>query len=118
VPIVFISALSGQRVQRTVDLAWQVGQERAKRVPTHELNTRLQALTETVQPPQKRARPIKFYYGTQVKTAPPVFALFTNYPRDIPENYIRYLMNGLRETWGFTGSQIRLKLRARRKERA
>ncbi len=118
VPIVFISALSGQRVQRTVDLAWQVGQERAKRVPTHELNTRLQALTETVQPPQKRARPIKFYYATQVKTAPPVFALFTNYPRDIPENYIRYLMNGLRETWGFTGSQIRLKLRARRKERA
>ncbi len=118
VPIVFVSALTGQRVQRAVDLAWQVGQERARRIPTHELNARLQSLTETVQPPQKRGRPIRFYYATQVKTAPPVFVLFTNYPRDVPVNYLRYLMNGFRNTWGFRGSPIRLKLRARRKGRA
>lgn len=118
VPIVFISALTGQRVQRTVDLAWQVGEERARRIPTHELNAQLQSLTEAVQPPQKRGRPIRFYYATQVRTAPPVFVLFTNYPREVPTNYLRYLTNGFRRAWGFRGSPIRLKLRARRKERA
>jgi GTP-binding protein len=118
VPIVFVSALTGQRVSRAVDLAWQVGEERARRIPTPELNAGLQSLTEAVQPPQKRGRPIRFYYATQVASAPPVFVLFTNYPRDVPVNYLRYLMNGFRKTWGFRGSPIRLKLRARRKERA
>lgn len=118
VPIVFISALTGQRVSRALDLVWQVGEERKKRVPTHELNEGLQRLTDAVQPPHHRGRPIRFYYATQVKTAPPVFALFANYPREVPENYTRYLMNGFRKAWGFTGSPIRLKFRARRKERA
>jgi GTP-binding protein len=118
VPIVIGSALTGQRVARAGDLAWQVGEERARRIPTHELNAGLQSLVEAVQPPQKRGRPIRFYYATQVGAAPPVFVLFTNYPRDVPVNYLRYLMNGFRKTWGFRGSPIRLKLRARRKERA
>lgn len=118
VPIVFLSALTGQRVQRTVDLACQVGEERARRIPTPELNARLQTLTEAVHPPQKRGRPIRFYYATQVRSAPPVFVLFTNYPRDVPVNYLRYLTNGFRKAWGFRGSPIRLRLRARRRERA
>jgi GTP-binding protein len=117
VPIVFISALTGQRVQRALDIAWQVGAERLKRVPTHELNEQLQALTAAVQPPQRRGRPVRFFYATQVKTAPPVFALWANYPKDVPENYARYLMKGFRQAWGFTGSPIRLRLRARRKSR-
>jgi GTP-binding protein len=116
VPIVFISALTGQRVQRALDLSHQVGEERQKRISTHELNARLRDLTEAVHPPQKRGRPIKFFYATQVKAAPPVFAVWANYPRDVPENYLRYLVNGFREAWGFTGSPIRLKLRARRKQ--
>jgi len=115
VPIVFISALTGQRVQRALDLAWQVGAERAKRVATHELNTCLHRLTEAVQPPQKRGTPIKFFYATQVRTRPPVFALWTNYPRDVPDSYIRYLIKGFREAWGFLGTPIRVKLRVRRK---
>jgi GTP-binding protein len=115
VPIVFTSALSGQRVHRALDLAWQVGQERAKRIPTAELNRQLALLTETVQPPQKRGRPLRFYYATQVGSAPPVFAAWTNYPKDVPENYARYLVKGFRKAWGFTGTPIRLKLRARRK---
>jgi GTP-binding protein len=115
VPIVFISALSGQRVTRALDLAWQVGQERAKRIPTPELNTQLATLTETVQPPQKRGRPLRFYYAAQVGSAPPTIAVWTNYPKDVPENYTRYLVKGFRKAWGFTGSPIRLRLRARRK---
>jgi len=117
VPIIFISALSGQRVQRTIDLAWQVGGERKRRVSTPELNTELHTLTEALQPPHRRGKPLKFFYATQVKEAPPAFAIWCNYPKDVPENYVRYLMNGFRKAWGFTGSPIRLKLRARRKER-
>lgn len=115
VPMVFISALTGQRVRRALDIAWQVGMEREKRVPTSELNDRLRALTDSVQPPQTRGRPIKFLYGSQVRTRPPLFALWTNYPREVPKNYIRYLVNGFRKAWGFMGTPIRVKLRARRK---
>ena len=118
VPIVFISALNGQRVRRALDIAWQVGEERKKRVSTHEVNTQLQSLTEAVQPPQRRGQPLKFFYATQVKEAPPAFAIWCNYPKDVPENYVRYLMKGFRKAWGFTGSPIRLKLSARRKERS
>jgi len=75
-------------------------------------------LTEAVQPPQRRGTPLKFFYATQVKEAPPAFAIWCNYPKDVPENYVRYLMKGFRKAWGFTGSPIRLKLRARRKERS
>jgi GTP-binding protein len=118
VPIVFVSALTGQRVERALDLAWQVGEDRRKRVSTHEINNVLQSLIAAVQPPQRRGRPIKFYYATQVGSAPPVFAVFSNYPRDVPENYVRYLIKGFRQAWGFSGSPIRLKLKARRKERS
>ncbi|UCF19532.1 MAG: ribosome biogenesis GTPase Der [Gemmatimonadota bacterium] len=117
VPIVFISALTGQRVQRALDLAWAVGEERAKRIETSEFNERLRDLVDTVQPPQRRGRPLKFLYGTQVRSKPPVFALWTNYPRDVPDSYLRYLMNGFRKAWGFQGSPIKIRLRARRKER-
>ncbi|MGD2217859.1 MAG: ribosome biogenesis GTPase Der [Gemmatimonadales bacterium] len=117
VPIVFTSALNGQRVGRALDLAWQVGQERAKRIPTPELNRQLAILTETVQPPQKRGRPLRFYYAAQVGSAPPTIAVWTNYPKDVPENYARYLVKGFRKAWGFSGTPIRLRLRARRKGR-
>jgi GTP-binding protein len=118
VPIVFLSALTGQRVQRALDLAWQVGEERARRIPTHELNVQLRLLTEAVSPPQKRGWPIKLFYATQVGTAPPVFSVWANYPRDVPDHYLRYLVGGFRRAWGFTGSPIRLRLRARKRERA
>lgn len=117
VPMVFISALTGQRLRRALDIAWQVGEERGKRVATSELNDCLRELTEAVHPPQTRGRPIKFFYGSQVRTRPPLFALWANYPREVPKNYIRYLVHGFRDRWGFMGSPLRVKLRARRKQR-
>ncbi len=117
VPIIFISALTGQRVERALDIACRVAEERSKRVPTHELNDQLRGLTESVQPPERRGRPIRFYYATQVSTGPPLFVLWTNHPRDVPVNYLRYLVNGFRQAWGFEGTPIRLKLRARRRGR-
>lgn len=118
VPIVFISALSGQRVRRALDLAWQVGEQRKRRVATPELNQRLRELTEAVQPPQKRGTPLKFLYASQVATEPPVLAIWCSYPRDVPESYIRYLRNGFRESFGFEGVPIGIRLRSRRKSRS
>ncbi|NIR43006.1 MAG: ribosome biogenesis GTPase Der [Gemmatimonadetes bacterium] len=117
VPTVFISALTGQRVQRALDLAWQVGAERKKRIPTPALNERLQQLTQATQPPQKRGTPLKFLYASQVGTEPPTFAIWCSHPRDVPESYVRYLRNGFRDSWGFQGVPIRIRLRSRRKKK-
>ncbi len=113
VPIVFISALTGQRAHKAIELAIEVSERRAKRVPTRELNLVLESLTDAVHAPQRRGRPVKFYYATQARTNPPLFVLWTNSPREMPANYVRYLVNGFRKAWDFTGSPIRVKLRAR-----
>lgn len=115
VPIIFISAATGQRVHRVLDLIWQVGQERKRRIPTSELNSVLGSLTRGVQPPHRRGRPIKFYYATQPRSEPPLFVLWANYASDVPENYLRYLSRGFRGALGFIGVPIRLKLRARKR---
>ncbi|HSM59371.1 MAG TPA: hypothetical protein VK849_01185, partial [Longimicrobiales bacterium] len=65
-------------------------------------------------PPHHRGRPVKIKYGTQVAVDPPTFALFANYPKAIPDHYIRYLLNGFRERWSFAGSPIRLRIRGSR----
>ena len=116
VPVVFISALTGQRLDRVLDIAWEVGEERTRRIPTPELNSVLESLTAAVRAPQRRGRPVKFYYATQARTRPPLFVLWTNYPDDVPENYVRYLVNGFREAWAFKGTPIRIKLRARKRK--
>lgn len=118
VPTVFISALSGQRVRRVLDLVLEVGQERRKRIPTPEVNEVLESLTGRAQPPQRRGRPVRLYYGTQARAAPPLFVIWTNFPREIPQHYMRYLTNGFREAWGFLGTPIRVKFRRRRRNRA
>ena len=117
IPIVFLSALTGQRVHRALDLVWQVGEERGRRIATSELNDVLKQLVTEVRPPQRRGQPIRFYYATQPKTNPPLFVIFVNYPRDVPEHYIRYLSNGFRRAWGFLGSPLRIKLRSRKRKR-
>jgi GTP-binding protein len=64
-------------------------------------------------PPQAPGEEVKLLYATQVATAPPVFAIFSNRPEQVPEAYQRYLVNGFREAWGFRGSPIRLRFRRR-----
>ena len=114
VPFVFASALTGQRVRRTLDLILEVAQERERRVDTHEINDALGELTRRQPPPHYRGRPVKLKYGTQVATKPPTFALFANYPKEVPDHYIRYLLNGFRERWPFTGTPMRLRIRGSR----
>jgi GTP-binding protein len=111
VPFVFTSALTGQRVQRVLDLLVQVADEREKRVQTHEVNERLGELIARRQPPQAAGREVRLNYATQVETAPPTIAVFGNHPELVQEHYVRYLHNGFRESWGFTGNPLRIVLR-------
>jgi GTPase len=111
VPFLFISAKTGQRVTRILDLLVQVEEERRKRVATREVNERLGELLARRQPPQAAGREVKLNYATQVETAPPTFAIFGNHPELVEEHYVRYLHNGFREAWGFTGNPLRILLR-------
>jgi GTP-binding protein len=111
VPFVFTSALTGQRVQRVLDLLLQVAEEREKRVQTHEVNERLEELIARRQPPQAAGREVRLNYAAQVETAPPTIAVFGNHPELVQEHYVRYLHNGFRESWGFTGNPLRIVLR-------
>jgi GTPase len=116
VPTLFVSATTGQRVQRLLPLILEVQEARTRRIPTHEVNEVVGELTRRARPPHSQGRPVKILYATQVSVAPPNFVLWSNLPDAIPEHYLRYLQNGFRERWGFTGAPIRIGLRRRHEE--
>lgn len=113
VPFLFTSALTGQRVSKLLELVLQVDAERKKRISTSQVNTTLGELTARLQPPQAAGREVKLLYATQVEVEPPTIAVFGNHPDLVPEHYVRYLHNGFREAWGFSGSPLRIILRSR-----
>ena len=116
VPVLFTSALTGQRVQKALDLILEVDAERKRRVSTSEVNEILEQLAQRQQPPHVQGRPVRFYYATQTDTEPPIFVIFTNQPKGVSESYTRYLINGFRDAWGFTGSPMWLRFRSRRED--
>jgi GTP-binding protein len=116
VPILFISALTGQRVSKLFETIDAVISEHRKRIATAELNQWLQEIFQNNPPPLAGSRTVKLYYISQVATAPPTFVLFTNEPRGVTEPYLRYLMRQLRERYGFAGTPLRILLRRRKKE--
>src|SRR5690606_26902481 len=93
VPVVFVSALTGQRATRVLDVALRVYDERSKRVPTAALNEVVQAAVQAQYPPSWRGQYVKIKYATQVRDTPPVFAFFCNHPQGIKASYERYLEN-------------------------
>ena len=111
VPFVFTSALTGQRVTKLFDLILQVESEREKRISTSDINDTLQSLLARRQPPQAAGREIKLNYATQVETSPPTIAVFGNHPELVQEHYIRFLHNGFRAAYGFTGNPLNIVLR-------
>jgi GTP-binding protein len=111
VPFLFTSALTGQRVTRVMELLLEVEEERAKRITTSEVNEKLGELVARRQPPQAAGREVKLNYATQVETEPPTIAVFGNAPDLVEEHYVRYLHNGFRSFWGFTGNPLRIVLR-------
>ncbi|MFH1758529.1 MAG: ribosome biogenesis GTPase Der [Pseudomonadota bacterium] len=115
-PILFISALTGQRVSKIFATIDAVISEYRKRIATAGLNQWLQETVRSNPPPLAGSRSVKLYYISQVSTGPPTFVLFTNEPRGITESYLRYLMRQLREKYGFAGTPLRIILRRRIKE--
>jgi GTP-binding protein len=111
VPFAFVSALTGQRARKLLDLVLEVEQRRRRRVDTHEVNEVVRALVQRQPPPHARGRPVKIKYATQADVEPPTFVLFSNLPGDIPSHYERYLVNGFRAAWDFEGCPIRLRFR-------
>jgi GTP-binding protein len=112
-PIVSISAKTGQRVGRVLELAIDIWAERRRRVPTGELNRILTTATERTPPPMVRGRRPKLFYATQAAIAPPTFVFFASDAAAVHFSYRRYLENRLRETFGFHGTPIRLVFRDR-----
>jgi GTPase len=113
VPILFTSTLTGQRVNRALELILETQEQRERRVSTHEVNEVLRALVTRTKPPAFRGHPVRFLYGTQVATEPPTFVLWCSHPEGVPESYERYLMNGFRAAWGFVGAPLLVRLRRR-----
>lgn len=103
VPMVFISALTKQRIQKVLDLAIEVDQEQNKRIETSSLNNALLPDIERYPPKSSSPKEIKIKYVSQVKTAPPMFILFCNEPKLVQESYRRFLDHKLREHFGYSG---------------
>jgi GTP-binding protein len=99
-PIIFVSALTGSKVDKVLDLAADLQDSFRMRVPTPALNKLLGRLVDAHPAPIVDRRPLRLYYIAQVGTAPPAFAITTNRPEKVPEAYKRYLSNQLRETFG------------------
>lgn len=114
VPVLFISALTGQRVDRVLPLALQVQEERLVRISTSQLNQVLQRAQDQHPAPSQGGRQLKIYYGTQVRSDPPTFLLYVNDPKLAHFTYVRFLENRLREVYPFLGTPVRLVFRPRR----
>jgi GTP-binding protein len=110
--ILFMSAMTGQRAPRLLDLAYTAQQERDKRVTTPKL---IEMVREAVQrhPRSEAGRQLKIYYATQADVRPPTFVFFVNDPKLVHFTYQRYLENQIREHFGFTGTAVRLIFRGR-----
>jgi GTP-binding protein len=115
VPVLFISALTGQRTHRVVPTALVVHQARFQRVSTGELNRLVQDALDRYAPPSKRGKRLNIYYVSQPGVDPPTFVFHVNDPELVHFSYKRYLENQLREAYEFPGTPLRLIFRRRRR---
>lgn len=118
VPIVFISAKTGQRIERVIDLALEIVAERRKRIPTAVLNEAVRRALAEHQAPSSGGRLLKVFYVTQVSVGPPTFVIKVNDPELVHFGFRRFLENRLREKFGFFGTPIRMYFRPRGRESA
>ena len=116
VPVLFISALTGQRVRQVVPTALTVHAARFQRVPTGELNRLVRDAQARHAPPSKRGKRLKIYYVSQPGVDPPTFVFHVNDPDLVHFSYERYLENRIREAYAFPGTPLRLLFRPRRRD--
>ncbi|MBQ2798150.1 MAG: ribosome biogenesis GTPase Der [Ruminiclostridium sp.] len=112
-PFVFISALTGQRIDKLFEMINYTSNQNAMRIPTGTLNDMLAYATARVQPPSDKGKRLKIYYMTQASTKPPTFVIFCNNKELFHYSYQRYLENQIRESFGLGGTPIRLVIRER-----
>ncbi len=110
-PILFTSALEGQRISRIFPLAWRIKEAREKRIPTAEINRFVEEITRRTPPPSYGGGNGKIYYATQAEIAPPTFSLSVNRRAFFGRSYLRFLNNQIRDRYGFEGTLIRLRLK-------
>ena len=114
-PILHISATTGERTPKVLETIDQVAEARLRRIPTGELNRFFQTVTAAHPPASPGRRQVRIMYATQKGVAPPTFVLFTNVATEFHFSYERFLVNQLREAFGFIGTPIRLHVRRRQK---
>lgn len=110
-PVVFVSALTGQRVNRLFELILYVADQNARRISTGMLNDVINEAIAMVQPPSDKGRRLKVLYGTQVSTKPPTFVIFVNSKKLMHFSYVRYLENQIRKNFGLEGTSVRMVIR-------
>jgi GTP-binding protein len=113
VPILFISAKNGQRVDQVMPLALKVQEERLARINTGSLNRIIQNAQDLHAPTSRTGNPLKLFYGTQVRSDPPTFMIYCNNPKFAHFSYLRFLENQIRKEFPFTGTPIHLVLKPR-----
>ncbi len=113
VPLLFISAKTGQRVDQVLPLALQIQEERMAKLGTSVFNRILMKAQDEHSPTSRTGRILKIYYGTQVRSDPPTFMLYVNDPKLAHFTYLRYLENRIRKEYAFSGTPIRLVLKGR-----
>ena len=114
--IIFISAETGQRIPRLFDELEIIIQNHSLRVATGVLNEILAEAVAMQQPPSDKGKRLKIFYMTQVSTKPPTFVLFVNSKELMHFSYQRYIENRIRDTFGFTGTPIRMFIRERKEK--
>lgn len=117
-PVLFISALTGQRIRSLFDTIVEVNAENRKRISTGMLNDVLNESVAIVQPPSDKGKRLKIYYMTQVAVAPPTFCIFCNSEKLFHFSYLRYIENRLRKNFGFTGTPLVFKIREKSEKQA
>ena len=117
VPVLFISAKTGLRVEEVLPLALRVQEERLVRISTAELNRIVREAVDRQAPPTKAGKRLKIYYASQVRTDPPTFLFHVNETDLVHFSYERYLENQIRQAYGFLGTPLRLSFRPRSKGR-
>jgi GTPase len=115
-PIIFISAKTGQRVNKLIELIKAVANQNAMRISTGILNDIISDAVMMNQPPMGKGRRLKIFYSTQVSTKPPTFVVFVNDPEIVHFSYQRYLENQLRLRFGFEGTPVKFIFRARKED--
>ncbi len=114
-PILFISALAGQRIAKIMPLVWEIKEAREKKIRTSELNKILERVISANPPSYHAGGNGKIYYGTQTDSSPPRFSLFVNNAAFFDRSYIRYINNRLRDHFQFKGTRIRINLVGKKK---